>query len=127
MKYLSLILLTSIVLLSSVRSTNGLSYIAGEGTVAVVDLGTGLHTSTTLSWHGTGAIKFYTINISRNPPSSMAKLTNAATFNVAAWKTSCVINGLAPGTYYVAVQAVNHFGYSPCTIQRIVIPSHRSS
>jgi len=106
------LILVSILLLSESQAGNAASFIAGPGSAAVVNLGTKFNTTATLNWSTSGPVDSFTIAISPNPPSN-GSLTNVTLIRVAAWKTSCVINGLPPGTYYCSVKIdFKGIGYS---------------
>ena len=92
--------------------TKGVDFIDTPGEIAVVNLKTKFKTTVTLKWRGfTGGTHFRRILISTIPPSPTGEFGEAHILaEIAAWKTSCVVNGLAPGTYYWATRKVGHEG-----------------
>ena len=72
-----------------------------RGNVAVVNLGTGLSTTATLNWKGFNDDLgvFRILYISATPPSG-GSLQNARVIKISNSADSCVVHGLAPGTYY---------------------------
>jgi hypothetical protein len=72
-----------------------------RGNMAVVNLGTGLNTTATLNWKGFNDDLgvFRIIYISNTPPSG-GTLQNARVIKISNSADSCVVHGLAPGTYY---------------------------
>src|SRR5689334_23000369 len=78
-------------------------YVAGPGSIAFVDTGTGLHTTAGWGyWSAAGGIKSFSIFISNTPPVN-DRMTPIFTFMVAPWKNAFVIRGLPPGVYYCVV------------------------
>jgi hypothetical protein len=125
-KVFLLSILTCILLLTLSSPADAFSFIGGPGSVAVVNLGTRFNTTTTLHWSVVGSVDWLTIAISPNPPSN-GRLTSPSFIRVGPWKTSSVINGLPPGTYYyVVISNSRAFGASYSNVGRIVIsPGHK--
>jgi len=98
-----LLIFTSISLFTLTEPTSAGPYVAGPGSIAFVDTGTGLHTTAGWGyWSGIGGIKSYSIFISMTPPVN-DRMTPIFAFNVAPWKNAFVIRGLPPGVYYCVV------------------------
>ena len=102
MKHL-LSILTVILLLTI--SSPGVPFSGGPEDVAVVNLGPGFNTTVTSNWSGfTSSADYRTIYISLNPQSPTEGWEGMHILaNIGPWKTSCVVNGLPPGTYYRAI------------------------
>jgi hypothetical protein len=113
MKYFSLILAATLILTLPPTSADAVEFAGGPGPVATIDLGTKFHTSATLKWSfGGGAADYYTICISPYPPSG-GMLKSPSFINVGPWKTSCLVKGLPPATYYWAIKTgFKGLGYS---------------
>jgi hypothetical protein len=98
-------------------------YIGGEGSVAVINIDTKLNTTATLNWTGfTGTALLRTIYISVTPPSPKWIRSANTLATIGSWKTSVVIHGLPPGTYYFAIGK----GGTLSNVSRIVVHPPRS-
>ena len=98
---------------------HNLPYIGGEGTVAVMNVDSKLNTTATFNWSGfIGTSSYFVVFMSETPPSPNWISSAHAIATIGSWKTSAVIHGLAPGTYYFAI---GKSGAHLSNISRVVI------